>query len=131
MTRGFERFSRRAAEMLCSGALIALLSLVPSAAAEEVDEAQAPPARERVFGSELMTEAERAEHRARMRSFATEEEREAYRREHHAKMQERAKQRGVELPEEPLERRRGAGMGPAGPGRGSGAGGAGPRGAGR
>lgn len=54
-----------------------------------------------VFGWQLMTPEERAEHRRQMRSFATVEERDAYRREHHKRMAERAKERGVTLPEPP------------------------------
>ena len=65
-----------------------------------------------------MTESERAEHCAKMRSLATETEREAFRREHHERMRERARERGVELPEQPLPRhhRMGAGMQGMGPG---------------
>ena len=84
-----------------------------------------------VYGRELMTEQEMTEHRARMRSFQTEQEREAYRLEHHKLMQERARERGVTLPDEPLPRGRGMGVGPRdGSGRGlgqGGQGGAGPR----
>lgn len=54
-----------------------------------------------IYGSQLMTEREREEHRAMMRSFKTAQEREAYRMEHHKQMQERARAKGVTLPEEP------------------------------
>lgn len=81
-----------------------------------------------VYGRELMTEQELAEHRARMRSFTTEQEREMYRLEHHQKMQERARAQGKTLPEEP--RSQGRGMGPGGGGMGPG-GGTGPGGGGR
>lgn len=71
-------------------------------------------AEEFVFGRELMTQEELTEHRAKMRTL-TGEEREAYRLEHHEKMQERAKQRGVTIPDEPAIRGkgmlRGGGMG--------------------
>lgn len=75
-----------------------------------------------VYGRQLMTEQELAEHRARMRSFTTEQEREQYRQEHHKRMMERAHERGVTLPDEPRQRSR-DGMGP-GPrdGRGTGMG---------
>jgi len=66
-----------------------------------------------IFGSQLMTEQERLEHRNRMRSFKTEQEREQYRLEHHKRMQERAKSKGVTLPDEPMMRP-GGGMGPGG-----------------
>jgi hypothetical protein len=81
---------------------------------------------EPIYGYELMTEQERTEHRNRMRSFKTEQEREQYRKEHHKKMQERAKARGVTLPDEPPPRGgKGAGTGP-GPGPGAGPGPGGP-----
>lgn len=77
---------------------------------------------EPIYGYQLMTQQEREEHRLKMRSFHTEKEREAYRMEHHKRMQERAKERGVTLPDEPMPRR---GMGPGGgmgPGNGMGTG---------
>lgn len=77
--------------------------------------------RDRVYGSQLMTSQERAEYRANMRNLKTERERETYRLEHHKKMQERARERNLNLPENPPIR--GGGMGPSG--------GAGPRGGGR
>ena len=54
-----------------------------------------------IYGSMLMTEREREEHRAMMRSLKTEQERQAYRAAHHQKMQERARSQGVTLPELP------------------------------
>ncbi|WP_455206918.1 hypothetical protein [Kaarinaea lacus] len=80
---------------------------------------------EPIYGYQLMTEQERAEHRAKMQSFQTEQEREAYRQEHHKMMQERAKAQGVTLPDEPMPRGQGRGMGPgmgAGQGMGQGMG---------
>jgi ferritin-like protein len=64
-----------------------------------------------VYGYQLMTEQERAEHRSTMRSFNTEAEREAYRRQHHEMMQQRAREQGVTLPDEPMPRGQGRGMG--------------------
>lgn len=75
---------------------------------------------EQIYGSQLMTPEERAEHRAKMRSLKTQEEREAYRLEHHKKMQECARERGVALPDEPPTP--GGGMGPGGGGMGPGGG---------
>ena len=66
---------------------------------------------EQVYGRQLMTEQELAEHRNQMRNLRTEQEREAYRMEHHKRMQERARERGVTLPEEPMQRGKGMGMG--------------------
>lgn len=72
---------------------------------------------DRIFGSELMTEQERNEHRNRLRTMKTEQERDAYRLEHHQRMQERARALGAKLPDEPLRRQ---GMGGAGAGAGKG-----------
>lgn len=83
--------------------------------AEESEQSQKPAkkqAQERIYGSQLMTQQERAEHRAKMRSLKTREEREVYRLEHHKKMQERAKEKGLALPDEPPSR--GGGMGAGG-----------------
>ena len=68
-------------------------------------------AQDTMYGYQLMTEQERAEHRAKMRSFNTEAEREAYRRQHHEMMQERARTQGVTLPDEPMQRGQGRGKG--------------------
>lgn len=73
--------------------------------------AQAPvQAQERIYGSQLMTAEERSEYRQRMRELKTQQERDELRKAHHAKMQERAKERGVVLPDQPPAR--GAGAGP-------------------
>jgi len=71
---------------------------------------------QKVYGWQLMTQEERAEHRAMMRSLKTREEREAYRVEHHKRMQKRAMERGVNLQDMPMSR--GKGMGPRGDGMG-------------
>ena len=67
-----------------------------------------------VYGWQLMNEEERRAHRRQMRLLQTEEERERYRLEHHRLMQERARDRGVTLPDEPLPSRRGTGPGGGG-----------------
>ena len=75
---------------------------------------------EEVYGWNMMTEQERIEHRKTMRTFKTNEERERYRIEHHKRMQERAKERGLSMPDMPRNRMHdGNGMG-AGPGGGKG-----------
>jgi hypothetical protein len=99
----------------------------PSGAAAGVT---APAPEAPVFGRELMTDQEMAEHRARMRAAATPEEREKIRQEHHQQMVERAKQRGITLPETPpgpppgrgMGKGMGQGMGPGGMGAGRGMG---------
>jgi hypothetical protein len=67
-----------------------------------------------IYGSQIMTPEERVEHRIKMRSAKTLEEREQIRSEHHKQMVERARERGVTLPDEPPMR---GGMGPGGGGR--------------
>jgi hypothetical protein len=61
------------------------------------------------FGHELMTAEELQEHRATLRNMETEEERKAYRRAHHERMLERARERGVQLPEKAGKRGKGEG----------------------
>lgn len=85
-------------------ALLAAMPVVALAQAERM-----PPAREQteeqaqtpIYGYQLMTEAERAEYRTKMRALKTQEERDAFRMEHHKLMQERAKEKGVMLPDTP------------------------------
>jgi uncharacterized membrane protein YgcG len=67
---------------------------------------------EQIYGSQLMTQQERNEYQAKMRAAKTAEERERIRNEHHKEMRERARARGVTLPDEPPSRR--GGMGPGG-----------------
>ena len=66
-------------------------------------------ARDRIYGSQLMTKQERAEYNAHMRNKKTQQEREAYRFEHHNKMQERARERGLELSDTPPQMGEGKG----------------------
>ncbi len=73
--------------------------------------------RDQIYGSQLMTEQERIEHRNKIRSLKTRKEREAYQLEQHKRMQERAKEKGITLPDEPPMR-----PGTMGPGSGGGMG---------
>lgn len=101
---------------------VALFCPYLSGSAEQERSQEQVQEQEQVYGSQLMTREERAEHQAKMRSLKTREEREVYRLEHHKQMQERALERGVELPDEPPTP--GGGMGPGGGGgRGPGGGG--------
>jgi hypothetical protein len=97
--------------------------LAASGMASGEDAAPQKPAPPPVFGAQLMTQQELIDHRTKMRNAKTPEEREAIRAEHHKAMLERAKEKGVTLPETPPPRGmgRGAGMGP-GPGMGPGGG---------
>lgn len=93
-------------------------------AADAADAPSKPQAQETIYGSQLMTPEERAAHRKTMRGMKTAEEREAFRAEHHRLMQERAKERGVTLPDTPPPRGMGMGAGGGlGMGRGMGPGG--------
>ena len=104
---------RSFATLLSTLAIVILMQVSPTTVSEET-----------MYGYQLMTEQERAQHRATMRSFNTEAEREAYRRQHHEMMQERAKAQGVTLPDEPMPRGQGRGMGQGqGMGMGQGSGG--------
>ncbi|MBS4095956.1 MAG: hypothetical protein KGZ83_03850 [Sulfuricella sp.] len=114
-------------QTLLASALVGALSLAGGYvfAADPAPVQEKPQAQEPIYGSQLMTKQERAEHRTKMRAAKTPEEREQIRKEQHQLMQERAKERGVTLPAEPPVG--GGGMGPGGgmmgPGGGMGPGG--------
>lgn len=89
------------------------------------EQQQRSETRQQIYGRQLMTRAEIRAYRAKMRSLKTAQERRAFREEHHRQMQERARQRGIALPDMPP-----AGRGPGEQGRGPGmsnGGGRGPR----
>lgn len=69
-----------------------------------------------IYGSQMMTNQERMEHRTKMKAAKTTQEREQVRLEHHEQMQIRAKERGVTLPDTPPAQGAGMrqGMGPGG-----------------
>lgn len=94
-----------------AGALlvVALAGALPALAQDRVQQRD----QERIYGSQLMTEQERIEYRNQMRSKRTEQERETLRQEHHQRMLDRAKERGIQLPDEPPQGA-GRGMGPGG-----------------
>lgn len=112
-------------QTLLATAIIAAVALTGGFAEAADQERTQQAQKQQVYGSQLMTKQERIEHRSRMRAAKTAEEREQIRKEHHERMKERAKERGVTLPDEPPAR--GGGMGPGcgvepgcgmGPGRG-------------
>ncbi len=78
-----------------------------------------------IYGSQLMTPAERTEYQSKMRALKTDKERDAFRLDHHDKMTVRAAEKGVTLPNSPPAVGKGpkanSGIG-AGPGSGVGAG---------
>ena len=62
------------------------------------DQAQAQV---QIYGSQLMTPAERTEYQTKMRALKTDKERDAFRLDHHDKMKVRAAEKGVTLPNSP------------------------------
>lgn len=74
-----------------------------------------------VYGSQLMTDQEKTEFREKLRTAKTDEERDQLLKEHHEQMMERAKEKGLTLPDEPLQKGGGMGQG-SGKGYGSGMG---------
>lgn len=113
--------------LIYSAIIAALLPvMMPTAFAADQDQLQAPDKNQtrdedrlwardqaqgrQIYGSQLMTRQERIEYRNRIRAAKTAQEREQIRKEHHERMKERAKERGVTLPDEPPMP--GGGMGP-------------------
>jgi hypothetical protein len=101
-----------------SALLMALVMAMPAVALEPVaatgaDQTQSKPL---VRGRDLMTPAERAEHRHAMRNAKSTAERRELRLQMHKKMQQRAKEQGATLPDAPAS---GSGMGSGRMGKGS------------
>lgn len=63
-----------------------------------------------IFGRQLMTADELADHRARLQELQTDAERQAYGEEHHKAMQARAEERGMTLPDQPMVKGKGGKM---------------------
>lgn len=113
---------------IMAAAAMAMTAAEVSRSAEPQPTKPAAKKAQPIYGSQLMTQQERDEYRAKMRAAKTPETREAVRAEHHKAMQERAKGRGVTLPDQPRTgsgpgKSPGAGMGPGtgmGPGSGMG-----------
>lgn len=81
--------------------MLATWSGAGAMAAEAEKSEAAPVKREIIPGSELMTHQERERYRQRMRSAKTPQEQEKVRAEHTGQMRERARLRGLRLPEPP------------------------------
>ncbi len=111
--------------------LLASTSLMGIGQVFAQDQAQAQV---QIYGSQLMTAAERTEYQAKMRTLKTDKERDAFRLDHHTKMTARAAERGVTLPSTPPSvgagPKSGSGTG-VGPGTGMGAGQGAPSGGGK
>ena len=108
-------------------AAISLVMMPAFAQQNDVEQAQASEqiqsAAQPIYGRQLMTEEERQAHRMKIRSLQTAEQRQQYRQQHHKLMQERARERGVTLPEQPRAKPgKGKGRNKSGMRQGSGAG---------
>jgi hypothetical protein len=127
-----KRMSLITAAVAAAGVIAPGLSAVAQTTAQTQKQAQAQAqtqaqTQERIYGSQLMTPQERNEYQQKMGTLKTQQERDQLRSEHHAKMQDRARERGVTLPDAPPAQGKGAGpragnapgMG-AGPGPGAG-----------
>ena len=113
---------KRKALML--SALVSFLSLSASftlaADQDRIQDRLQTQDQEQIYGSQLMTQQERAEYHAKMRTAKNAMEQEQIRKEHHERMQERAKNQGVTLPNEPPVKGSSMGSGSGGMGTGSG-----------
>jgi hypothetical protein len=98
--------------MMAAAIAAAMMTMTVSLFAAE----QPAPKSEPIYGYRMMSDPERNQYRERMRNAASAEDRQKVRDEHHKLMQDRAKERGVTLPE------RGPGRGPGGEGKGYGKG---------
>ena len=101
--------------MNTNGIKVALVALAFGLISSGTLAADAP-----IYGSQIMTNQERIEHRTKLRAAKTAQEREQIRLEHHEQMKLRAKERGLALPDEAPAP--GGGMGGMGPGGGMGGG---------
>ena len=84
-----------------------------------------------IYGSQLMTNAERAAFQTKMRSLKTTAERDAFRVEHHDQMKARAAEKGVTLPDSPMMNKSGKSQTAPGTGQGTGGGAGGGAGGGK
>ena len=101
-------------------AIVATTSSLWFGAAQAQDQVQAQV---QIYGSQLMSTAERTEYQSKMRTLKTDKERDAFRLDHHETMKVRAAEKGVTLPETPqgAGSKSNNGFG-GGPGLGAGAG---------
>lgn len=108
--------------LMATVAVSAVVTVTAAMAQDQTRDRTQDRTQDQIYGSQLMTPAERNEYRQRMRNMKTQQEREAFRLEHHKLMQERARQRGLTLPDQVPAQRGGTGPGP-GVGGGAGRGG--------
>jgi hypothetical protein len=89
--------------------VLATTSALWSGAAHAQDKLQTQTQTQtQIYGSQLMTDAERTEYHSKIRTLTTDKERDAFRSDHHDNMKMRAAEKGVTLPNAPL------GLGPKG-----------------
>jgi len=79
-------------------AIVATTSSLWFGAAQAQDQVQAQV---QIYGSQLMTTAERTQYQSKMRTLKIDKERDAFRLDHHETMKVRAAEKGVTLPETP------------------------------
>jgi hypothetical protein len=107
-------------------AMLAIFATTSSLWFDVVQAQDQVQAQVQIYGSQLMTSAERTEYQSKMRTLKTDKERDAFRSDHHENMKVRAAQKGVSLPDTPQgagsKANSGYGGGP-GPGAGAGQGG--------
>ena len=98
--------------MLNETLVAAFLAILSPAPAKAADTPSAPVAtvqkkavaQDKLYGSQLMTADERNVYRDKMKQAKTPAERDRLRQEHQRDMQQRAKDRGVTLPQQPGSR---------------------------
>ena len=83
-------------------AIVATTSSFWFGAAQAQDQVQAQvQVQVQIYGSQLMTTAERTQYQSNMRTLKTDKERDAFRLDHRETMKVRAAEKGVTLPETP------------------------------
>jgi hypothetical protein len=98
---------------LLAAAISGMLAAVASPAVAADPTSGSTARTEAIYGYHMMTPQERDAYREKMRNAANPAERQALRDEHHAAMAERARERGITLPDRPTGAgARGRGMGP-------------------
>ena len=82
-------------------ALLAVLATTAGMWSGDIQAQDQAQAQAQIYGSQLMTDAERSEYRSKMRTLKTDKERDSFRLDHHENMKVRAAEKGVTLPNTP------------------------------
>ena len=88
--------------LLAASAMIGVKEIFAQVQSQSQSQSQA---QKQIYGSQLMTDSERAEYQAKMRTLKTSKDRDAFRLDHHEKMKVRAAEKGITLPNSPPNRR--------------------------